>query len=181
MSPEDNRSDLISHHGVGVLLSNWWSPFKNREKWCFNSGKIHDWHNSWRGVSILVIMAESWRTRSVATFWIIQAFFLSFNNVILHDMVLKKSTHFSLIWADTDSRHRTEGNQWTDGKIRIRRSLFSLLLESHRNMEYGFYMSSDERAYEYKIIINWYIYILFLILLFLLFIYIEYCVKFMYC
>ena len=53
---------------------------KNQEKWCFNSGKIHDWHNSWRGVSILVIMAESWRTRSVATFWIIQAFFSFFNN-----------------------------------------------------------------------------------------------------
>ena len=22
---------------------------KNREKWCFNSGKIHAWHSSWRG------------------------------------------------------------------------------------------------------------------------------------
>ena len=105
---------------------------KNREKWCFNSGKIHDWHNSWRGVSILVIMAESWRTGSVATFWIIQAFFcLLTMKVILHETVLwilKKSTHFSLIRADADSRHGTEGNQWTDGKVRIRRSLFSSLI-----------------------------------------------------
>ena len=35
---------------------------------------------------------------------------------------VKISTHFSLIWADTDAGHGAEGNQWADGEIWIRPS-----------------------------------------------------------
>ena len=72
---------------------------ENREKWCFNSGKIHDWHTSWRGVSILVIKVEKWRKRSVAKTWIIQEFTAAKENLHLTLTCIIRNTHISgIIW-----------------------------------------------------------------------------------
>ena len=111
-------------------------------------------------------------------FELFKLFCLLTMKVILHETVLwilKKSTHFSLIWADADSRHGTEGNQWTDGKIRrIRRSLFSSLIRI--SSEHGIWVLYEFR-WKGLWIQNYYLSykILFLILIFLLIIWCVLC------
>ena len=126
--------DLIWYRtmGAGVLLSNWWSLFEESGKVMFLFRK-----NS-RLTQFVTRVEHFWWLRSrvgeqevwlklelFKNLWLLKKTYTRtcfIRNIFLawsRNIDVKISTHFSLIWADTDAGHGSEGNQWADGEIWI--------------------------------------------------------------